>query len=166
MSTSIRTRTALTALALLSLLAPRVAAAQSARYAVVVSGASGGDEYASLYRHWVDGIVRVLRDGGRLDAAHLAVLTEQPASGEEKSTAEVVRAVFARLVKDIKPTDQLFVMLIGHGGGQGGDTKFNLVVPLLLSKDAGREKGGSGVIVTGDAPKNPGQTPGNRRTRR
>lgn len=43
------------------------------------------------------------------------------------------------------------------------DTRFNLVVPLVLSKDAGREKGG---VITGDSTIKPFQTPGNRRTRR
>jgi len=113
------------------LCAAGVASAQSARYAMVVQGASGGDEFSALHRRWVDQIVAVLRDKFGFDAAHLKVLSEQPTGAEQKSTAEIVRATLTAFAASIKPGDQLFVMLIGHGGGQGADAKFNLIGPDL-----------------------------------
>ncbi len=115
--------------------APLAAEAQTARYAVVISGTSGGEEFAAQYRSWLDGITKVLREKGGLDAQHLFVLSEQPAAGEQKATAEVVKTTLTALAKQLKSTDQLFIMLIGHGGGQGGEAKFNLVGPDLNVAD-------------------------------
>ncbi len=111
--------------------APRAALAQAARYAVVVQSVSGGEEYATQHRAWLDDLVKVLRGRFGLDAQHLVVLAEQPGTGEQKATAENVRATFGRLAGQLGEKDLLFVMLIGHGGGQGNDARFNLVGPDL-----------------------------------
>ena len=107
---------------------PRTASAQSgARYALLIQGASGGEEFASVHRGWVDGLTTVLRDRFKYDASHLTILAEQPKPGEERATAESVRAVLGRLAAAVTPADQLIVVFIGHGGGEGADAKFNLV---------------------------------------
>jgi hypothetical protein len=108
-------------------LAAGSAAAQEARYALVVEGASGTEEYATLHRGWLDQLVARLSDDFAFDPARLHVLAESPGDGELPSTAESVRAVLERLSGDVEEGDLLFVMLIGHGGGQGADAKFNLV---------------------------------------
>lgn len=110
---------------------PRDAAAEGAKYAVIVQGASGEEQYATLHRGWATSLATLLRDRFKLDPAHLTVLVEQPGPGEERSTAESVKAVLGRLAKQLKADDLLFVMLIGHGGGDGTDAKFNLVGPDL-----------------------------------
>jgi hypothetical protein len=112
-------------------LAPRPALAQTDRYAVVVQGVSGDEEYAKLHRQWLDGMVTVLRQKLGFDATHLTVLSEKPAAGEQLSNAANVTATLTKLSKQLKPTDLLFVMLIGHGGGDGADAKFNMVGPDL-----------------------------------
>ena len=121
-------------LAALALVAggPRAAAAEGAKYAVIVQGASGGEEqYATLHRGWATSLATLLREKFKFDNEHLTMLVEQPGAGEERSTAESVRTVFARLAKQLKADDLLFVMLIGHGGGDGTDAKFQLVGPDL-----------------------------------
>jgi hypothetical protein len=127
-------RIALTVVALLLPIGAAVAEAQPApggRYAVVIQGASGEEQYAAMHRGWLDSLVQLLREQFRFDAAHLSVLAEQAQAGEQRSTAENVRALFARLAKEVKPADLVFVVLIGHGGGQGADAKFNLIGPDL-----------------------------------
>lgn len=114
---------------------PASAAAEGSRFAVVVQGASGEDQYATLHRGWVNALTTILRDRFKLDAAHLTLLVEQPGPGEERSTAENVRAALARLAKQVKTDDLLFVVFIGHGGGDGTDAKFNLVGPDLTIAD-------------------------------
>jgi hypothetical protein len=106
-----------------------------ARYALIVQGASGEDRYAVQHRRWVDALVAVLRDRFRYDATHLIVLAEKPGAGEERATAEGVRAVTARLAKTLAPSDQLALFLIGHGSGQGSDVKFNLIGPDLAVEE-------------------------------
>jgi hypothetical protein len=75
----------------------------------------------------VDALTTLLRDKFKYDGAHLLVLSEQPKTGEDKSTADVVRATLGRLATAMTPADQLIVLFIGHGGGDGADAKFNLV---------------------------------------
>jgi hypothetical protein len=117
------------------LAAPAPLLAQGARYALVVQGASGEEQYAVLHRRWLDTLVKVLQDRFGYDAAHLVVLAEQPGAGEERATAESVRAAAARLAKTMTSSDQLAVILIGHGSGQGNDLKFNLIGPDLTVED-------------------------------
>jgi hypothetical protein len=106
-------------------------AAQSKQYAMLVQGASGEPQYATLHRGWLDSIVTVLRDKFHYDQARLVVLAEQPKAGEERSTAESVREALGRLSKTLTPADQLVIVFIGHGGGEGADAKFNLIGPDL-----------------------------------
>jgi hypothetical protein len=113
----------------------RVAAADAAKYALVIEGTSGGDEYATLHRQWLDAYLTLFRDKFKYDAAHLIVLSETPRAGEEKSTAESVRAVLARLASSATAADQVAIVLIGHGSGEGADAKFNLVGPDLSAAE-------------------------------
>jgi hypothetical protein len=106
-------------------------AAQGARYALVVEGASGEEQYAKQHRAWLDGLTGVLRDRFKYDAAHLVVLAEQPQAGEERSTAAAVKTVLTKLADNVQASDQLIVVFIGHGGGDGADAKFNLIGPDL-----------------------------------
>ena len=112
-------------------LLPSVASAQGARYAMLVQGASGEDQYAVQHRGWVDALVKVFRDRFKYDASHLLVLTEKPGAGEERADAATVRAALARLSKSMTASDQLVIVLIGHGSGPGSDLKFNLMGPDL-----------------------------------
>ncbi|MEO7191617.1 MAG: hypothetical protein ABI051_11230 [Vicinamibacterales bacterium] len=110
---------------------PSLATAQGGRYALVVQGASGEEQYATLHRGWLDSLCAVLRDRFKYDAAHLTVLAEQPQTGEERATAESVKATLVRLSRAMAPADQLIVVLIGHGSTDAADAKFNLIGPDL-----------------------------------
>lgn len=120
---------ALTAASLFAV--PRAARADGAHFALVIEGTSGEEQYAVLHRQWLNGLVAILRDKDKYDAAHLIVLAETPGKDEEKATADAVKAAFARLATAVGPADQLVVVLIGHGSGAGPDAKFNLVGPDL-----------------------------------
>ena len=117
----------------LALVAPVTAAAEGARYAVVVQGASGEPQYATLHRGWVDALKATLKDRLRLDSSHVFVLSEQPTEGELRGTAENVKTVLARIAKEAKADDLVFLMLIGHGSGDPTAAKFNLVGPDLTA---------------------------------
>lgn len=114
---------------------PRPAAADNARFALLIQGASGEEQYATLHRGWLDQLEGVLRDKFKYDASHLTVLAEQPKAGEEKATADGVKAALAKLSAQMVASDQLVIVLIGHGGGQGADAKFNLIGPDLSVSD-------------------------------
>ena len=107
--------------------APSTAYAQGERYVVIVQGASGEEQYATLHRQWVDSLTKILVERFKIDKTHVSLLTEQPRAGEERATAENVKTVLGRLAGQVKAADLLFVLLIGHGGGEGADAKFNQI---------------------------------------
>jgi hypothetical protein len=107
------------------------ASADGGRYAIIVQGASGDPDYATLHRRWVDGLAKVLRERFKIDGSRLAILAETPAAGEQRSSAESVRTALAGVAKTAVADDLVFIMLIGHGSGTGDQTKFNLVGPDL-----------------------------------
>ncbi len=110
-------------------------AQQGTRYALIIQGTSGDPSFAKLHRGWLDRLATTLRTRAKIDGDRLIVLAEQPGDGEQRSSAENVRSVLTKLAAVVKPDDLLFVMLIGHGGGEGADAKFNLVGPDLAIAD-------------------------------
>lgn len=111
----------------LLVLRPSAAEAQGARFALLVQGASGEEQFAVQHRAWLNGLAGVLRERFGYDAAHLIVLAEQPAAGELRATAESLRTAITRLAGAMTPADQLVIVLIGHGSGAGPEAKFNLI---------------------------------------
>ena len=116
-------------------LLPIAAAAQPARHAVIIQGASGEPMFAEQHRGWLDALATTLRDKFKLGPADLTVMAEQAREGEQRATAENVRATFAKLATSLQSPDVLFVMLIGHGTADAASAKFNLVGPDLSVED-------------------------------
>jgi hypothetical protein len=131
---SLLVRAALAALLVLTTIVP--AAAADARYALVVTGASGGPPYAEKYGTWRAAFVHTLRDTFGYPADHLLVLGEDEGEGVRKATRENVRRALADLARRAVKGDLVLVLLIGHGtGGEGDDAKFNLVGPDLSAAE-------------------------------
>lgn len=108
-----------------------VAVAQPVRHAVLIQGASGEPQFAEQHRGWLNQVASTLREGFKIGATHLTVLAEQPGTGERRATAEEVRATLANIAKTATASDIVFIMLIGHGTGEGSAAKFNLMGPDL-----------------------------------
>lgn len=111
--------------------APPAAAQTSARHALLIQGAAGEPQYATIHRGWIDTLRSLLVDRFGYDPAHVTVVAEQPAEGETRATAENVRTVVGNLAGTLGESDQLLVVFIGHGTAQGEDAKFNLIGPDL-----------------------------------
>ena len=114
------------------------AAAAGDRFAVVITGASGGEAYATKYAQLRAMFTATLRDSFGYTGDHLLVLAEQENRDVQKATRENVQRVFAGLGKRMTKDDQLLVFLIGHGtlaDGSGEDAKFNLVGPDLSASE-------------------------------
>lgn len=124
-------------------------AAAAERYAVVVSGVSGGEKYAAQQQKWRTQLTAVLTAGLALPDANLVILDEESA-GSSKSTAENVRRLFGDLRRRVTRNDTLILLLIGHGTFDGVDAKFNLVGPDLSAvewKEVLNGLGGRVVVV-------------------
>jgi hypothetical protein len=106
------------------------------RYALVVSGATGGPQYAQQYDAWRTAFVNILRDTWSYPDDHVVVLAETAAQGVGQATRENVRKALAELRTKTTKDDVVLIMLIGHGSGVDLDeAKFNLVGPDLSASE-------------------------------
>jgi hypothetical protein len=120
----------------LLLLALAVNADAQQRYAFIVSGATGGDEYAAQYTAWTETFARTLVDRLKFPAGQVIALNESE-DRNAAATAQNVRRVLASLRQKMSRNDTLVVLLIGHGTFDGTDAKFNLVGPDMESTEWG-----------------------------
>jgi hypothetical protein len=120
--------------AVLSLAFATVAQAQPQRFALVVSGASGGQDYAQQYNQWTGELSAALVDRLKFDRSRVTVLSETDRA-EAVANADNVRRVLAAYRGRMTRDDVLLVVLIGHGTFDGVDAKFNLVGPDLESAE-------------------------------
>ncbi len=114
-----------------TMIAAPAAAQSGGRYALIVQGASGEPQYATQHRAWLDSLAAILRDRFGYEPSAVTIVAEQPRDGETRATAENVRAAIVRLTASLASSDQLLIVLIGHGTSQGQDAKFNLIGPDL-----------------------------------
>ncbi|MBI3401438.1 MAG: caspase family protein [Acidobacteria bacterium] len=106
------------------------------RYALVITGASGGDVYAQKYQKWRAAFTATLGEKFGYAGDRLLVLAETESQGVRKSTRENVRRALGDFRQRMTKDDQLLVLLIGHGTSMDGDeAKFNLVGPDLSAAD-------------------------------
>jgi len=120
------------------LLAASGVARAGERYALVVTGASGGPQYAEKYDEWRSSFVQVLQGPLGYAEANVLVLAEEDFAGAQKATRENVRAAIADLRTRATKDDVVLVVLVGHGSGNdAGDAKFNLVGPDLSASEWG-----------------------------
>jgi hypothetical protein len=104
------------------------------RFALIVSGVSGGEKFAQNQKKWVTGLDSTLR--GRLGVAadHITILTEDGA-GAKNATKEGVAGALAALRQRVTENDTLLIVLMGHGTFDGAVAKFNLVGPDMDAKE-------------------------------
>ena len=105
------------------------------RWAVIISGASGGDKYAEQMTTWRNDLRTTFVTRYQFKPDAVKVLVDETATSGDKSTAENVRKLFAEIKKTATKDDAIFVILLGHGTYDGDVAKFNLVGPDLTAKD-------------------------------
>jgi hypothetical protein len=104
------------------------------RFALIVSGATGGSEYADQYAAWTGSFARTLTDRMKFDPAGVAVLSGG-GQADTVATAANVRKAIAAVRARMRREDLLIVLLVGHGTSDGEAAKFNLVGPDLESTE-------------------------------
>lgn len=106
------------------LLAAPVLAQQ--RYALIVSGATGGPEYGAQYTAWTDTLKRTFIERFKLEPGNVMVLAEVE-DAASAATADNVRKSVVQVQQRMTREDLFVIVLIGHGTFDGVDAKFNLV---------------------------------------
>jgi Caspase domain len=126
----------ITAVGAALLIASPVRATATERYALIVTGAPGGSQYAERYQKWRTAFVRTLRESFRYPDDHVVVLADEEGHGARRATGENVRSALADFAHRATKGDLVLVLLIGHGtGGDGDEAKFNLVGPDLSASE-------------------------------
>jgi hypothetical protein len=119
------------------------------RFALIVTGASGGPQYAEKYAAWRASLLTTLRDTFRYPDDRIIVLAETEEPGVRRATRANVQAAFGELRRRVAKDDVVLVLLIGHGTMlDADDGKFNLVGPDLTGAEwAGLIKPIAGRVV-------------------
>jgi len=95
-------------------------------FALIVSGAPGGETYAKKYDGWRTSIVASLKSAGYADDHVIAL---------PNATRYQIQRSLQQLHQKLTNDDLLFIMLIGHGTAEGDVAKFNLVGPDMTSRE-------------------------------
>ena len=112
-----------------------VEAAAEQRYALILSGASGGQKYAAQMAEWRNAIGSALVDRYGFAADDVRVLVDETVKTADQATAQNVRSAIGGYRKQLTAQDLLLVVLLGHGTYDGDAAKFNLVGPDLTGAE-------------------------------
>ena len=128
----------LLALVVASSLAGTAAAEQS--HLVIVVGLGGEKKYADAFHQMAVSMVGAAEKKLGLDPANIVYLGDKPADPalavyRGRSTRESVRRTFTDLSRRAAPGDLVFILLIGHGSSQSGESRFNLAGPDMSASD-------------------------------
>lgn len=125
-----------------------LSASAEQRWAIVLSGATGGPKYAEDMAKWRAALQTALVNRYGFTADNVKVLVDETVKTGVQGTAENVRKVLAEAKKQLTREDVLLIVLLGHGTFDGDSAKFNLVGPDLTAADwAGLVNGIMGRLV-------------------
>lgn len=105
------------------------------RWALIISGASGGEKYAEQMSGWRNDLRAALVDRYQFKPEFVKILVDEAAASGDKGSADNVRKLFAEIKKTATRDDFVFIVLLGHGTYDGDVAKFNLIGPDLTAKD-------------------------------
>jgi len=135
-----RVTAALVVCAVSATAAPDAAAAQETRsHLLIVSGIGGEKKYQDAFFDWGMRMATAATTKYGVPAAAVTFLTEQPERDASitkgRSTREAVEQAFAAIGSRAGPNDLVFILLIGHGTFQNGESRFSLPGPDLSAVD-------------------------------
>jgi len=145
----VRLRSGALLLAATLAMAPDVSRAQSGRVRVlIVTGVAGEPQYADQFFTQATTMSDALKTRFGLPDSDVVYLAENPARDAAKikaaSTKENIERELTALGARSKTGDVLFVMLIGHGNGDGTTSKFAIPGPDITANDFARVLDGIG----------------------
>lgn len=113
--------------------------AQEATRALIVVGLGGTDEYRQRFHEQASTLRSALIDRHGLSESNVVYLGERvelaPELIDDRSVRENVLGTLARFAEEAAPSEQVLVVLIGHGTSSSSGTNFNLPGPDLGPAD-------------------------------
>ena len=108
-------------------------------YLLVIAGAGGEPRYTAEFHAAATAIADAARTRFGVPAANVVYLGEDAAPGptrpDGKATRDGVQGTLARIAAAAQPNDDVWIVLVGHGSGQGEQSRFNLVGPDMTAAD-------------------------------
>ena len=124
--------------ALLVVGAGRVSSAQDT-HLIVITGVEGDAEHGELFHKWATSFIDAARRNDGVAEANITYLAEKPdtdrARIKDRSSRENVEKAFRETGARLRPADELFVVLFGHGSFDGRQSSFNLPGPDLTADE-------------------------------
>jgi hypothetical protein len=124
--------------ALFAVLGPRAAGAQRV-HVLAASGLSGEPAYRLAFESAVSSLVDSARARWRVSDSSLVVLAEDTQSkrltASGRATKDEISRALVRLSRRVAPGDILVVFLVGHGSGEGPDSRVSLPGPDATAAD-------------------------------
>src|SRR5262245_19110080 len=121
----------------LAAVAPRAAFSQDI-HVIVIAGTGGDEEHSAKFHKWAAAATDAVKKRGVPEAnvVYLGERVEQDAKRiSGRATKENVTKAFDDAAKRAKPSDELLVLLIGHGSFDGRTGAFNIPGPDLTAAD-------------------------------
>ncbi len=132
--------------------------ASGLQYGLVIAGIGGEKKYVDRNLDWARGFRDVLRSDYGFSEDRLTLLVEDPAGvggfPAVKSTLAEIRRALAALADLVRPGDDLFILLIGHGSATDTGARLNIPGPDLradMLRDALEEIGARHTVVVNGA---------------
>jgi len=98
-------------------------------HVLVVTGVAGDDEHAKKFQEWATTFIDTAKKKEAIPEANITLLADKNA------TKANVEKAFADIAAKAKPTDNVVILLIGHGSFDGRAAAFNLMGPDLYVAD-------------------------------
>ena len=99
-------------------------------YLVVIVGAAGDDVYEEVFHNWALQLVGAATQQLGMAPGEVTYLGAKPELDpgviNAKSSRENIEQTLTRLADESSPDDRIFIVLIGHGSGEGEQSKFNI----------------------------------------
>ena len=106
---------------------------------LIVTGLGAEPKYQTLFMSLGARMAAAMHDRFLVPDSNIVWLgedsTAKPKWYAGRSTAQNISHQFDRLASRAKPNEQIVIALIGHGSGEGEDTKFNIPGPDLTARD-------------------------------
>jgi peptidase C13-like protein len=116
----------------------RPASAQDT-FLLVIAGVDGDAEHGEQFHKWAMTMVTAAKTKGGLPDTNITYLGDKierdPKAIGGRSTKEAVTKAFADLAARTRPSDEVFIVLFGHGSYDGRQAAFNLPGPDLTVPD-------------------------------
>ena len=132
--------------------------ASGLQYGLVIAGIGGQKKYVDRNLDWARGFRDVLSSDYGISEGRLIMLVEDPAGvggpPAVKSTLTEIRRALAALADLVRPSDDLFILLIGHGSATDAGARLNIPGPDLTAdmlREALEEIGARYTVVVNGA---------------